>query len=252
MTTRVRARLLLAVLMHLAVLCHGAAGQVFQRSPIRVRLTVAAGDPISGVVWNSMTEECSRIWSREGVELLWPGTDDGAPPHVTLPLLFNHRELHTHDPADKEALGVTVFSGRSQHILVSLARARRMIANRRGLADSSDAMSLDIAHGRVLARVVAHEIGHALLLTLTHATHGLMSPQIEARGTPPIDDGQFTLTLVERERLNTRFSLLATSPQRADAAAPVLRARVAANREGAATPITWTVVPVPSRPLARR
>jgi hypothetical protein len=245
MTTRVRVRLLLAALLHLGVLCLAATAQVSERLPIRVRIEPIMRDPINGVAWNALIEECRRIWGPEGVEVLWLGRDDGGSPHVSLPLVFDDRELRRHDPVHEDALGVTLFQGRSQRILVSAARARRVLAGRHGLADSSDAMTLDIAFGRVLGRVVAHEIGHALLLTLTHATQGLMSPQLETTDVRPLDQGQLQLTLVERARINTRFSQLTL-------AAPALAGTAAENRAPAVTPITWTIVPPPSRPPVRR
>ena len=67
-------------------------------------------------------------------------------------------------------------------------------------------MTLDIAHGRLLGRVLAHEVGHALLLTLNHSTHGLMSPQLEQRTVAPLGAAQFALSASDRERLATRFS----------------------------------------------
>ena len=80
-------------------------------------------------------------------------------------------------------------------------------------------MTLDIAHGRLLGRVVAHEVGHALLLTLRHSAQGLMSPQLEQRDVTPLGAAQFALSTSERERLATRFSNAEAAPQRADAAA---------------------------------
>jgi hypothetical protein len=252
MTTRVRARLLFAAVLHLGVLHHATTAQEIQRLPIRVWLEPIVEDEVSGVAWNALFQECARIWALEGVEVRWPGKEDGAPPHVTLPLVFDGRELKKHDPARQEALGVTLFAGRSQRIVVSVARARRVVAMRRGLADSGDAMSLDIAFGRVMGRVVAHEIGHALLLTRTHAPYGLMAPEIDARDAQLAEPLQFALSLDDRQRLATRFSLLAVPAPRAAVAAPLLTGTAAANREAAVTPVTWTAVPAPSRPRERR
>ena len=165
MIRRVPARFLTAVVLLLAA-CPVARGETAAAPVITVALAPEVKDRISGVAWRAMTDECNRIWAREGIALTWSGAGAGA--HVVLPLVFDDREVRKHDPKQEDALGVTVFVGRAQRILVSTARARRVISFRHGLADSDDAMTLDIAMGTLLGRVVAHEIGHAVLLTTRH------------------------------------------------------------------------------------
>jgi hypothetical protein len=249
MTTRARARNFLVIAL---LLCPwpSAEAQTLDRPPIRVQLVPDAKDDMSGITWNAMTEECQRIWVREGVEITWgaaPG--GGAPFNVSLPIVFDDRQLRKHDSGDKEAFGVTLFSGRSQTILVSIKRARGVVAARRGLADSNDALSLDIVHGRLLGRVVAHEVGHALLLTLRHAAEGLMSPQLEQREVPPLGDAQFALVASDRERLATRFSNTGSGERLAVRTSPPPPS-TAASGEAAVVPITWR--DVPPRPSLRR
>ena len=118
----------------------------------------------------------------------------------------DHREVKKHDSKNADALGVTIFAGRSQRILVSLGRARNVIGRRHGLADSGDSTTLDIAMGTLLGRVVAHEIGHALLLTKAHTAGGLMNPTLEATDVRLSLDGQFALSAPDRSRLAVRFS----------------------------------------------
>jgi hypothetical protein len=128
------------------------------------------------------------------------------------------------------------------------------VATHRKLADSGDAMTLDIAHGTLLGRIVAHEVGHALLLTLKHSAHGLMSPQLEQR-TGPLDVALFALSTPDRERLAVRFSNRpgATLLASASPAAPAPVRRTMAAGDVALTPITWvTAPPAPSRPRAPR
>lgn len=255
MTTRVPVRLLLAT----TVLLAGglwADAQTPERPAIRVRLEPTVRDSFSGVAWNAMTAELRDIWNREGVDVDWVSDKDKpAPADVTLPVSFHDRELRKHDPKGQDAFGVTLFSGRSQQILVSVPRARLVVSAHHGLADSRDAMTLDVVLGRLLGRVVAHEVGHALLLTLRHSAQGLMSPQLEARDIGPLGDAQFALTLTERERIATRFSNLAGAPLLAEAprAVPGLSRTATASGEATVTPITWTEAPpAPSRRRAQR
>ena len=257
MTRRTPVRLLLAAVLPLLAIAHTAEAQRLDRAPVHVQLSPVMEDDMGGVAWNSMTEEFRRIWSREGVEIQWSHTPlPGVVPDVTLPIAFDDRELRKHDPAHEDAFGVTLFNGRTQRILVSIKRARQVVAARRGLADSGDSMTLEIALGRLLGRVVAHEIGHVLLMTTRHATHGLMNPKLETRDVGPLGEGQFVLSVPERERLAVRFSNTeAAVAQRADAAptGPPAVVRTTTAGDAAVTPITWTdAPPAPSRRPARR
>ena len=154
MTPRVIARLLLTVALPLAA-CQLARAETTPRPVIRVALAPVIVDSMSGVAWRAMTDECNGIWAREGITLSWSGAGNGA--DVVLPLVFDHRQVKKHDPKGADALGVTIFAGRSQRILVSAARARDVVGQRHGLADSSDSTTLDVAVGTLLGRVVAHD-----------------------------------------------------------------------------------------------
>jgi hypothetical protein len=226
MTSRLLARLLLAALLSAA--WHTAEADPAVRPLIRVALAPVWTDKLSGVAWRAMTKECDDIWAREGVSLDWTGWSAGA--DVAFPLVFDHRQVRQHDRRRASAFGVTLFAGRSQRILVSIARAREVVGQRHGLADTNDAMRLDIALGIMLGRVVAHEIGHALLLTTAHAAEGLMRPRIDADDLRPPLDGQFALVEPDRQRLSVRFSN-------------------AAPRETVLATFTWTDGPPAPSPL---
>ena len=196
-------RLLLAVVLPLAA-CQLARAEAAPRPVIRVALAPVIVDTMSGITWRAMTDECNRIWAREGIALTWSGARAGA--DVVLPLVFDHRSVKKYDPKTTDALGVTIFAGRSQRILVSTERARDVVGQRRGLADSGDSTTLDLAMGTLLGRVVAHEVGHALLLTKAHTAGGLMNPSLEAADVRLSLDGQFALSAPDRSRLAVRFS----------------------------------------------
>ena len=94
-------------------------------------------------------------------------------------------------------------------------------------------MTLDIAMGTLLGRVVAHDRPRDPVTT-RHAAHGLMHPRIDGAALRPLDD-QFALSAADRQRLAVRFSNL---PQ----PGPVVLAA-----------FTWTEAPpVPSLPRAPR
>ena len=227
MTKRVPARSLLVALSWLAAFGPAAQAQPRSRPVVRVRVTTVIKDPVSGLAWNALTEECARIWSAEGVEISWGEGDAGSPAaDVTVPLVLDDRELQKYDPSRrKDAFGITLFAGRTQRVLVSSARVRELIAARRKLADSDDSTVRDLAAGRLLGRVVAHELGHVLLLTRQHAPEGLMSPSLTGRSLGPFEPANFALSTVERQRIATRFSNSRGGEQRADASPAAVPAR---------------------------
>jgi hypothetical protein len=235
MSIALPARLLLAALLPLAV-CTAARAESHAAVVLRIGLSPVHVDAMSGVAWRATMQECNDIWAREGVALDWSGESAGA--HLVLPVVFDHREVRQHDPKHEDAFGVTLFVGRAQRIIVSIKRAREVVSRRRGFADSSDGTTLDIALGRLLGRVVAHEIGHALLLTTGHTADGMMRARVDTSSIRPLLPGQFALSAVDRQRIAVRFSnTLAPPPQLADA-------RPA---------FTWTdVPPAPSRLRAPR
>jgi len=263
MTTPTLARLTFALALTGLTMCQPAQAQTVGRPSVRVVLDPSLVDAVSGVAWNAMTEECRRIWDPEGVDVSWRWVRDELPPAtVSLPVVFDDRTVRRHDPKHGEAFGVTLFSGHSRRILVSAPRARQFVAaTRKGIGNSGDALTLDIAFGRMLGRVLAHEIGHALLLSTHHAAEGLMSPHLHARAAGTVDVHQFALSTTDRERLAMRFSGLGMgAPHRAGASVGATalggNALAAVPREAAAdiTEISSMDAPVPVlfRPPAPR
>ena len=214
-----RIRLLLVVVVSIVVPGQTAGAQPHP-APVRVQFTPVMKNYVSGITWTAMTQECDRIWRQEGVEIRWREDNPHAAPDVTLPLVFDERELERHDRSrDQDAFGITVFRGRTLRVLVSVSRVRYLVGLRRQLADSNDSMVLESAVGRVLGRVVAHELGHVLLLTTEHAAEGLMSASLTGRRLIASDPALLTLTAHERARL-ARLAARFTSPdgeRRADA-----------------------------------
>jgi hypothetical protein len=206
MTSRLLARRVF--LLTFAVICAGlqTSGQVV-RHPIRVRLEPEMVDKLGGVTWATLTAECYRIWIREGVEIAWAarGQDGSASPDVSLPIVFDDRELRKRVRAP--AFGVTTFLGREHRILVSITRARRLTEAKSTLIDASS-LGRENTLGRLLGLAVAHEVGHALLVTTAHSTHGLMSPSIDVSDVGVSDNGRFVLSGPDRQRLAVRFSRL--------------------------------------------
>ena len=206
MTTRVMVSLVAAALPWCA-LGGTATAQPLVQPSVHVRITPVVKDHVSGMAWVAMKAECQRIWLAEGVAITWDARDPQAPrPDLQVPLVVDDLELRKHAPAHADAFGVTVFAGRTQRVLVSIPRIRDMLSTRGRLADRGDSMVFDAIIGRVLGRVVAHEIGHVLLLSTWHATTGLMSPSLGTQDLGPSLPAFYGLSAPDRARLATRFA----------------------------------------------
>jgi hypothetical protein len=179
-----------------------AHAQAIPAPSITVALDALRQDEVSGIAWAGMTSEARAIWAREGVELTWNTTDAAT---LRLPVSFDDHAVRKYDKS--AALGMTLFTGRSQHILISVPRSDRLVRAAASDVSAPDGtLGRDIYLGRLLGRVLAHEIGHALLLTKRHSAYGLMSGNITPREVPPFNNHPLALSVSEREKLATRFS----------------------------------------------
>ena len=176
-------------------------------SPLRVRLMMEMREPddwISGLTWAAMMTECRRIWRAEHVEVV--GERDTSSADVTIPLISDHRRLRHYDSSSARAFGLTVFRGRARQILISAPRARQAARQDPLFALSgSTGLELQSIMGHILGRVVAHEVGHVLLLKAEHGTVGLMRPHMDVRELLRGDETQFALTPQERALLTILF-----------------------------------------------
>jgi len=143
-------------------------------------LTVAPD--FSALAQRTLTAEAERIWQREGVRLEWPGSSTSESTAPLRVLVIARREA-LNGKAERWPVGELVpQTGRRALAIASIAGAERVLVEagrRRLLLDSPE--PADYRLGVVLGRAVAHEIGHYLLDTATHADHGLMRAAIDAR-----------------------------------------------------------------------
>ena len=167
-------------------------------------------DYLSGPTFNIIRDEASRIWLRHGVALTWDG------PAATrcdalIPLVFDEKALKQQDRnAHKTSLARTVFLGRTQAIYLSVPRAFVMV--KAILPDVVSSEWQESRGGTLLGRVVAHELGHVLLMTTSHATSGLMRPIYGLRDVLSDDEKILELSAIETRTLATRFSLTPIEP----------------------------------------
>ena len=88
--------------------------------------------------------------------------------------------------------------------LISIESAKRLVRSLRGRA-GYELIAIDERRlGVVLGRALAHEIGHYLLDTHTHATNGLMRPQFDALEFTDLRVGTFALDTDAEDWLRSR------------------------------------------------
>ena len=128
--------------------------------------------------------EASLIEARYGVNLRRAGTSDvESPSAVTLSVALIDRQAHAWTT---EPLGsITFVGGKPEPAIAMYPNAiAALVSTVEFTGRGPDAWPLlfhDRILGRVLGRALAHEIGHFLLATGTHAERGLMRARIDSR-----------------------------------------------------------------------
>lgn len=149
-------------------------------SILNLRLTVAAGLP--DISTRGLIAEAESIWQRGHVRLRWLIGSAAPGPDATLRVLVTQRVVASAGDGERWAVGELLrFDGANAIAMASITGAQRIMDESRRYR----LLDLPALHehrmGIVLGRAVAHEIGHFLLNTNTHATHGLMRASIDAR-----------------------------------------------------------------------
>ena len=184
---------------------HPAEGQQGER--LEVLVTAAPSLPEGARA--SMMNEAAAIWRDQGVTIDWlPATAVRAVSYSRLRVLVVERRQSTSIPGEPFTVGQLVRppNGHAMAIM-SIDSAHRLLASVRGRA-GYDFVAVDHRRlGLVLGRALAHEIGHYLLETHTHARHGLMRPQFDALEFTDLRDGTFALDRAASEWLKSRVAL---------------------------------------------
>lgn len=179
-----RDALVLTVALLAAALLPASAGAAANSSQplfsLGALLTIAPDLP--GLARSALMSEAERIWRREGIALRWSAAPGHEPSSAPLRVLvISRREVLT-TGTDAWTVGELVpNTGRRALAIASIAGAERVLAASRPRLNLLDERGFaDYRLGIVLGRAVAHEIGHYLLATATHAQRGLMRAAIDA------------------------------------------------------------------------
>jgi hypothetical protein len=145
---------------------------------LNVRLT--ATQDLPPLARLALMNETQSIWDDGHVRLRWVRKDADANGAPLLPVILRSGLVPpTGDAAPLTVAELVRYEALPAVALASITGARRVIASRRFLMLDPPA-TRDRRLGVVLGRAVAHEIGHYLLQTDTHAVDGLMRARIQA------------------------------------------------------------------------
>jgi hypothetical protein len=169
----------------------------------------------------TMVREATAIWEPYGVALDWVRSGEQAPGlpagHDVLTIIRDNAPRQPATPFGNGTLGAVWFlEGRDtaeKTVTLSIDAILRTVEGaqwaNRGVADWPAGVRDELL-GRALGRVVAHEIGHYLLVWRAHTPDGLMRSAF--RGEVLIQPGRRAFELSDRlvPRLRSRLAQLST------------------------------------------
>jgi hypothetical protein len=160
----------------------------------------------------ALIAEASAIWKESRIVLRWLNADSTEDEASVLRVLVMARVVPTAGERSPLTVGELVrMEGPRALAIASVTGARRIVEESRFSFDDLPALH-DRRLGVVLGRAVAHEIGHYLLQTNTHATQGLMRARIDVREFADLRNGSFRLDDVAQAHLDTLAARGTLSP----------------------------------------
>ena len=160
--------------------------------PLHVLLTLSSN--LTPMTRQALISEAERIWRHEQVNIEWarPGHTVA---HADAPLRVLVVSLPQRDERSSRAWRIAELIPEAEPralAIASIAGAERVV-NEATRSAAVERTPRDYRLGLVLGRAVAHEIGHFLLATGTHAESGLMRESIDAREFASVDGAAFKL-----------------------------------------------------------
>jgi hypothetical protein len=161
-----------------------------------------------------LKNETEALWRPYGVHLEWADSPASgtAPRGLSLEVILERRLIDEPGlPTWATVLGLASVKrngSSARPIRVSLDATERVLARRTISRTSSGWLVDDHDLGRALGRVLAHEIGHLLLVAPYHDDVGLMRAVFRPDELADPDRTPFRLTCIGVARLNGRVGLL--------------------------------------------
>jgi hypothetical protein len=182
-------------------------------------VTVVANADMSPAVVAAVLAEADAIWRPSGVWFSWrrapriapslPPGDSGPFTATTLRVIIGDDRGAGRD--GRLPLGWIAFDGvatPAQEIYVSLANAKAMMDNARGVVGIVDQMPLvqrETLLARAMGRALAHELGHYLLASKVHTERGLMKAVLTAVELFAHDASTFRIEPAQRRIVAARL-----------------------------------------------
>ena len=150
---------------------------------LHLDVLLSVSPDLAGLSQRTLVTEAERIWAREQVQLRWPSVPGGEQrPEAPLRVLVIARAASALAGDERWPVGELLpQEGPRALAIASISGAQRVVseASRHRVFDLPALAEYRL--GLVLGRAVAHEIGHFLLATGTHADRGLMRATVNAR-----------------------------------------------------------------------
>ena len=177
----------------------------------RLELLLTTTPGLPEAARTSMMAEAEAIWATQGVVIDWlPPTASITPSRNRLRVFVVERRQSGSTQGDAFTVGELMRPLNGHPVaMMSIESAQRLLTSVRGRA-GYDLIAVDRRRlGVVLGRALAHEIGHYLLETHTHARDGLMRPQFNAL---EFTERRHETFLLDRKASDWLKSRLALSP----------------------------------------
>lgn len=179
---------------------------------LTLNLNLATSLELSAVSIGSLVAEVNAIWWNSNMSLSWHTADVSEP----LPAMPESEDwlrvlVLARQPGSSEIPTFTVgelvrYEGSRPLAIASLTGARRVVDEAARFHILEGPRDYDRRLGVVLGRAVAHEIGHYLLGTSTHSSHGLMRATIDAHEFADVRSRAFMLDSAGRNQLLQRVA----------------------------------------------
>jgi hypothetical protein len=163
--------------------CAPAAATSAPLTLLRLDVLLTVSPDLAGLSQRTLVAEAERIWGREQVQLGWPSAPGGEQrPEAPLRVLVIARGATGFAGDERWPVGELLpQEGRRALAIASINAAQRVVREASRHRVFNLPALAEYRLGLVLGRAVAHEIGHFLLATGTHADRGLMRATIDAR-----------------------------------------------------------------------
>jgi hypothetical protein len=163
---------------------------------IKLEVLFTAASTLPATSRQTLLREVERIWRQEGVTLYWRQSDGMERPDAPLRMLVIAQSSQSAETsAERWPVAELLPAAANQRALaiVSIAGGRRVLVQAARYAVLDHPFGWEYRLGLVLGRAAAHEVGHFLLATKTHAENGLMRAHVDAREFADLSADTFSL-----------------------------------------------------------